>query len=163
MVALFPRVVVGVYAALTSALLNILEASNFILDYCGETSIGKTTTQLAAASVWGLPSAGSQGGLVLGWNATQVFIERYAELLNDLPIILEDSQTADPRTLTRAVYMLANGVGRGRGSPRGLQGVTRWRGVTISSGCTTSPFSSGSELVNRWRQSPAKLIQPLPM
>jgi uncharacterized protein (DUF927 family) len=63
-----------------------------------------------------------------------VFTERYAELLNDLPMVLEDSQTGDPRSLARSVYMLANGVGRGRGSPRGLQGVTRWRGVTISSG-----------------------------
>jgi hypothetical protein len=114
-------------------MLHILGASNYILDYCGDTSIGKTTSQHSAASVWGLPS-GHQGGLVLAWNATQVFTERHAELLNDLPIVLEDSQTGDPRALARSVYMLANGVGRGRGSPRGVQGVTRWRGVTISSG-----------------------------
>jgi putative DNA primase/helicase len=133
LVADFPRVMLGVYAALTPPLLHVLEALNFILDYCGGTSIGKTTSQHGAASVWGLPP-GERGGLTVAWNSTQVFAERYAELMNDLPIIVEDSQTADPRTLIKTIYMLANGVGRGRGSPRGLRGVTRWHGVTISSG-----------------------------
>lgn len=135
----FPRAMLAIYGALTAPLLYVLEAPNFIIDYCGDTSIGKTTVQNVAASVWGYPSGG-HGGLVVAWNATQVFTERYAELLNDLPIILEDSQTGDPRSLARAIYMLANGVGRGRGSPRGLRGVTRWRGVTISSG--ERPLSS---------------------
>lgn len=129
----FPRVLLGIYASLTAPLLSILDAPNFILDFCGDTSIGKTVTQHAAASVWGYPP-GERGGLVVAWNSTQVFSERYAELLNDLPIFLEDSQAADPRTVARMIFMLANGVGRGRGSPRGLRGVTRWRGVTISSG-----------------------------
>ena len=65
----FPRVMLGVYASLSSPMLHILGASNYILDYCGDTSIGKTTSQHSAASVWGLPS-GHQGGLVLAWNAT---------------------------------------------------------------------------------------------
>ena len=133
LVADFPRVMLGVYAALTPPLIRILGAFNFILDYCGGTSIGKTTSQHGAASVWGLPP-GERGGLTVAWNSTQVFAERYAELMNGLPIILEDSQTADPKTLARTIYMLANGVGRGRGSPRGLRGVPRWRGATISSG-----------------------------
>jgi hypothetical protein len=132
-VADFPRVMLGVYAALTPPLIHILGAFNFILDYCGGTSIGKTTSQHGAASVWGFPP-GERGGLTVAWNSTQVFAERYAELMNDLSIILEDSQTADSRTLAKAIYMLANGVGRGRGSPRGLRGVSRWHSVIISSG-----------------------------
>jgi hypothetical protein len=129
----YPRVLLGIYAALTPPLLDVLGAPNFIVDFCGDTSIGKSITQHGAASVWGFPP-GAQGGLLVAWNSTQVFAERYAELLNDLPILLEDSQTADPRALARTIYMLSNGVGRGRGSPRGLRGVSRWRGTTISSG-----------------------------
>jgi putative DNA primase/helicase len=133
LVAPYPRMLLSIYGSLSSPLLHVLGAANFILDYCGSTSIGKTTLQHGAASVWGFPS-GERGGLTLAWNSTQVFAERYAELMNDLPIALEDSQTADPRTLAKAIYMLANGVGRGRGSPRGLRGVPRWHSVIISSG-----------------------------
>lgn len=135
----YPRVLLTIYASLTPPLLHILQAPNFIIDLCGESSKGKTAAQHGAASVWAYPP-GERGGLVLEWNATQVFAERYAELLNDLPMILEDSQTADPRMLGRTIYMLANGVGRGRGSPRGMRNVPRWRGVTISSG--ERPLSS---------------------
>ena len=65
-VSSFPRVMLGVYWALTTPLQKILEAANFILDYCGDTSLGKTTSQHAAASVWGATFGGERRGSPAG-------------------------------------------------------------------------------------------------
>jgi putative DNA primase/helicase len=42
-VANYPRVLLAVYGALAAPLLHILGCPNFILDWCGQTSRGKTT------------------------------------------------------------------------------------------------------------------------
>lgn len=139
----FPRVMFCLYAACAAPLLHICEAPNFIVDLAGDTSRGKTTALELAASCWGLP-AGHQGGLVKSWNVTKVFAERYSGLFNDLPIFLDDSQTADQRTVANVLYMVANGIGRGRGAAKGgVQKVTHWRTICFSTG--EQPLTSNTE------------------
>ena len=128
-----PKAKFAVYASLTAPLLKLLGVQNFVVDFCGETSVGKTAAQYGGASVWGYPP-GDTGGLTLSWNTTQVYAERYAALMCDLPIFMEDSQTADSRHLSAIVYTLANGVGKGRGTIPGVKGVLRWNTVVLSSG-----------------------------
>ncbi len=129
----FPRVMLGLYASFVPPLLPILQAPSFIIDYCGLTSQGKTTVEEIAASVWGLPSK-ERGGLVKSWDSTRVFAERYASLFNHLPIFLDDSQTADSRLVSRMLYMVANGVGKGRGAIKGSRRTASWSTVCFSTG-----------------------------
>jgi len=131
------------YASFTPPLLNLLKAPNFIIDFWGLTSKGKTTTLELAASAWGNPHKES-GGLVFGWDSTKVFHERIANFFCDMPIFPDDSHTLnDEKILTKILYMVANGVGRGRGSISGIRHTPFWRTVCLSTGeksiteCTT--------------------------
>ncbi|GEM_PF-2345505 len=139
----FPRVMLCLYAALVPPLQPVLDVPNFIVDLCDDTSVGKTTTLEVAASVWGRPQ-GDAGGLVKAWNQTKVFAERYASLMNHLPIFLDDSQTADHRTVAATLYLVANGVGRGRGAQKGgVQRTGHWRTVCLSTG--EAPLTAATE------------------
>lgn len=139
----FHRLMFCLYASCAAAMLSPCEAPNFIVDLAGDTSKGKTTALEVAASVWGLPP-GHVGGLVKSWNVTKVFAERYSALFNDHPVFLDDSQTSDQRTVAGVLYMVANGIGRGRGAAKGgVQRVTHWRTVCFSTG--EQPLTSNTE------------------
>jgi len=129
----YPRVMFHIYASLTSPLLEIIDAPNFIIDNWGLTSIGKTTVLEIAASVWGLPIK-ELGGLIIAWDATKVSRERLACLFNFLPLLLDDSQTANEKIIAMILYMLANGVGRFRGALKGIQKTSNWRTIAFSTG-----------------------------
>jgi DNA primase catalytic core len=129
----YPQVMFNLYASFTAPLLEILDAPNFIIDNWGLTSIGKTTTIEIAASVWGLPIK-ELGGLVRGWNATLVSVERLACLFNHLSIFYDDSQTANLKILDNMVYTIANGTGRQRGAVKGSQKISFWRTIAFSTG-----------------------------
>jgi uncharacterized protein (DUF927 family) len=129
----YPRVLFGLYASFVPPLMELLDLPNFIVDFAGASSQGKTTAISIAASVWGLPTR-EQGGLITGWDATKVSIERLAALFNHMPIFLDDSQTVNEQTLQQIVYMVANGVGRLRGAIKGMQATPFWRVVAFSTG-----------------------------
>jgi uncharacterized protein (DUF927 family) len=129
----FPRLALGLYAAASSPLLDILNAPGFAIDVAGNSSIGKTAWLEICASVWGLPTK-ERGGLVKGWDGTKTFMERYAALMAGLPLFFDESQLADPRYLARIVYSLTNGEGRGRGSISGLRVSGSWRPIVFSTG-----------------------------
>jgi len=129
-----PRVMFGLYAALVPPLLRILGCANFIVDFCGATSKGKTTVLRLAASVWGLPTE-APPSLIGGWTATRVAIERVCSVSCDLPVFLDDTSTAlRPTEVSSALYSIANGMGKQRGALRGSQKLARWRTVCLSSG-----------------------------
>ena len=106
----FPLAGFAFYASFAAPLLRLLKAPNFILDFWGNTSVGKTTVLELAASVWGNPHK-EAGGLVFGWDSTRVFLERMASFFNDAPIFPDNSQTVEC-TMTSMLYQIANGVGR---------------------------------------------------
>jgi putative DNA primase/helicase len=143
----YPRALVALYASFTAPLLKILKADNLLVDFCGLTSTGKTTCQRIAASVWGNPDERSATSFIRNWDTTKVGLERTLATLNDLPCIIDDTKTADSRSLERFIYLLVNGHGRMRGSKSGLARNTNWRTVCISSGeapLTAYSLSSGS-------------------
>jgi putative DNA primase/helicase len=131
----YPAVFVGLYASLVPPLMAVLPAlANFIVDFCGETSKGKTTTMRLAASAWGSPEERGTG-IIYTWDATRVFIERAAALTDYHPLFLDDTKRARrPDDVGKTLYDYASGVGRGRGSPQGIQRTTRAHGVLISTG-----------------------------
>lgn len=140
----YPRVMLALYASAVPPLLQVLHlVPNFILDFCGETSGGKTTAARGAASLWGSPDE-REGGLVRSWDATRVWIERTAGLLSSMPLILDDTRRARrPEEVGKTLYDFANGIGRGRGSVDGTRTTSRWRSVLISTG--EAPATSFSQ------------------
>lgn len=131
----YPRAFVALYAALVPLLMRFMPTlPNFILDICGETSLGKTTILRLAASLWGSPDERG-GGLLHGWDSSRVFVERSAAMLDYLPMFLDDTKRArKPEEVGKTLFDYASGVGRGRGSLLGLQRVSRAHGVLLSTG-----------------------------
>lgn len=131
----FPAVWLALYAALVPPLMALLPTlPNFIVDFAGETSMGKTTTLRFAASAWGCPDERA-GGILRTWDSTRVWIERAAGVLGNLPLLLDDTKRARrPEDVGRTLYDLASGSGRGRGSVGGLRDTGRWRTVLLSTG-----------------------------
>jgi putative DNA primase/helicase len=131
----FPVVWLPLYAALVPPLMRFLPTlPNFILDLCGSTSQGKTTSLRLAASAWGSPDE-RDGGLVRSWDNTRVWIERTAAFLGHLPLLLDDTKRARrAEDVGKTLYDFANGIGRGRGSVDATRSVSTWRSVLLSTG-----------------------------
>ena len=144
LVAPYNRVLLGLYASFVPPLLEILRIPNFVIDWCGRTTVGKTTTQRVAASVWGLPDERADGGAIASWDSTKVFIERASAVISGLPLILDDTKRAkDPRVVAEMLYLVANGKGRGRGNTKSLARTRAFRTVLLSSG--EAPATSFTE------------------
>jgi putative DNA primase/helicase len=128
------KVAFSIYASLAAPLLEIMDCSSFLVHFWGDSSMGKTTVIEIASSVWGNP-AKETGGLITSWNSTMVFVERMASFFNDLPMYLDDSQTADDKTVSKIMYMIGNSTGRGRGKKAGgVDSNKSWRTVCFSTG-----------------------------
>jgi len=122
-------------AALTPPVIRLLEVPGFLVSVYQNSSKGKTTSSMLAASSWGYPD--DSRGLLFSWNATATFFERQAAFLCDLPFFLEDSQRLkeqNPKLLQDAIYFLATGQGKGRGTITSIQRRSSWQLVTISTG-----------------------------
>ncbi|MEW5748980.1 MAG: DUF927 domain-containing protein [Candidatus Thermoplasmatota archaeon] len=131
----FPRAQLAVYAAFVPPLLPILEAPNFIIDWCGRTSTGKTTTLRVAASVWGRAEEYHPESVISTWDATKVWTERASSILNGLPLILDDTKRVrHPNQVAELLYAVASGRGRGRGNLKSTAVTRHWRTVLLSSG-----------------------------
>ena len=140
----YPKVRLGFYASFAPALLEILHVPNFVIDWSARTSVGKTTTLRTVASVWGCPDERQSGeSIIFSWNATKVWSERAAAVLNGLPLILDESKLAAKGVVPSVLYMVANGIGKGRGNPKGLAQAKRWRTILFSTG--ESPVTGFTE------------------
>lgn len=129
-----PLMMLGIYAAVAAPLLERIGEMGFILDFSGETSIGKTTLARLAASVCGDPEPDT--GLVLSWaSASMVGPVSAAASLRHLPLILDETKRGRPSDLAACLYDLPAGRERMRGSMDGTLRTPRsWRLVTISTG-----------------------------
>ena len=131
----YPRVLFCLYAAFVPPMLPILNCPNFIVDLSGRTSRGKTTALRLVASVWGKPDEQAPDGAMASWDSTSVRIERALSVLQNLPLILDDTKRAKQDGLVaKTLYAAASGQGRGRGSKVGLDRTGHWRTVLFSSG-----------------------------
>jgi len=155
-IAKHPKPLLCLYASFAAPLLHILDAPPFVIDLCGETSKGKTTTLRACATVWGVPDPADRRSLIQSWSTTQVAIERRTAMLHNLPIFLDDTKpVTDQRFITRCVYMISDGQGKQRGSLKGLQQTGKWKTVAISTGEArirnmTSESGKNNRLVTLW-------------
>jgi primase-polymerase (primpol)-like protein len=131
----YPLVTFSIYAALSPPLLDILDASIFVVDWAFSTSRGKTTSLKIAGSCWGEPDMNKPGSIVKSWNATRVWIERAQAVLQSLPLILDDTKMAKyPQMVSQLLYDSVSGQGRGRGSIQGVRPKGSWRTILLSCG-----------------------------
>lgn len=130
-----PAAWLTLYAACTAPLLRFLGLGHCpIVDLSGPRGRGKTTCLRWAGSGWGRADD-CAGGTVLTWDASPTHVERLAAATWDAPMLLDDTKRARrPADVTMALYALAQGRGRGRGTPGGVQKTSTWRTTAISTG-----------------------------
>ncbi len=97
----------------------------------GTSSKGKSTALYLACSVWGNPKT-----FFRTWKATGNALEHTAHLHNDGFLALDEiGEIANPKELGNTVYMLANGLGKGRMSRQlAMRELKRWDLNFLSNG-----------------------------
>jgi uncharacterized protein (DUF927 family) len=126
------RLLVAVSTGFAAPLLEPLGEESGGLHFQGESSEGKTTALLIAATVWGEP------GRVERWRTTANALEGVALAHNDNLLCLDELKELDAREAGGVAYMLANGAGKRRGQPHGgTRPRLTWRLLFLSTGETS--------------------------
>lgn len=128
-------------ASFASVLVGKIGALPFIVDLWGETEGGKTVALMLAASVWANPSDNQYIG---DFKTTDVALETKNNLLNNLPLMLDDSSKVSARirdNFEGVVYDLCSGKGKSRSNKElGIRRENNWKNVIICNG--ERPLSS---------------------
>jgi len=97
----------------------------------GSSSKGKSTALNLASSVWGNPKQ-----FYRTWRATGNALENTAYMHNDGFLVLDEiGEIANPKELGNVVYMLANGLGKGRMTKQiTAKPMHQWKVIFLSSG-----------------------------
>jgi uncharacterized protein (DUF927 family) len=136
-------------ASFASALVEPLGGLPFFVHIWGGTEAGKTVGIMFAASVWANPSMGTY---IHTFNSTYVGQEMMAGFCNSLPLCLDELQCIkDRQDFDKLIYMLTEGIGKGRGAKTGgLQRLQTWKNCILTTGeQPISTTSSGGGAVNR--------------
>lgn len=138
----------GIFA---SVLVQPLDALPFIVDFYGQTGGGKTVTINIAASVWGNPAPGAYVG---NFRSTDTSLETRADMLNNFPMILDDSKNASQYirdNYETLIYNLCSGKGKARSNKDlGAAKENTWSNVTICNGENPiSEFADSGGAINR--------------
>ncbi len=122
-------------AAFASVLIGPLGALPFFVDLWGETEGGKSVTLMLACSVWASPDESRYIG---DFKTTDVALEARADLLNNLPMMLDDTSKTSSRirdNFEGIVYDLCSGKGKSRSNKElGMNRENRWRNVILTNG-----------------------------
>lgn len=122
-------------ASFASILVKPLGGLPFIVDLWGETEGGKTVTLMLAASVWANPDESQYVG---DFKTTDVALEARADVLNNLPMILDDTSKTSARirdNFEGVVYDLCSGKGKSRSNKElGINRENRWKNCILTNG-----------------------------
>lgn len=122
-------------ASFASVLVSLLGGLPFIVDLWGETEGGKTVSLMLAASVWANPDDSAYIG---DFKTTEVALEAKADMLNHLPVMLDDTSKTSSRirdNFEGVVYDLCSGKGKSRSNKElGINRENRWRNVVLTNG-----------------------------
>lgn len=133
--SLSSRIRFAIGCAFSAPCLKILGLEGGGFNLSGSSSKGKSTAQIAGASVYGNPEKE-----IKPWHATGTAIEVLANGHNDLLLCLDEGGTADGRSLINTCYILSNGYPKARGKVDGGRGgeigarelPTPWHVLTLS-------------------------------
>lgn len=122
-------------ASFASVLVSMLGGLPFMVDLWGETEGGKTVTLMLAASVWADPD---ESRFIGDFKTTDVALEARADLLNHLPMILDDTSKVSRKIAENfegIVYDLCSGKGKSRSNKDlGINRENRWRNCILTNG-----------------------------
>lgn len=122
-------------ASFASVLIQKVSALPFFVDLWGETEGGKTVTLMLAASVWANPAESAYIG---DFKTTDVALEAKANMLNHLPMILDDTSKKNRRieeNFEGVVYDLCSGKGKTRSNREiGINAESHWNSCILTNG-----------------------------
>lgn len=137
-VSKYPYALMTVLGALSAPLLVPINCPSYIVDLGDTTSSGKTTSVMAAGSMFGYTSDKGES-LLQTWGTTVVNAEVLVSHLGNLPILFNELQLLRKVDVGQAVvHMITEGQGGGRGKMDGGRVTSGfWRTVLISCGEST--------------------------
>lgn len=122
-------------ASFASVLVSMVGGLPFFTDLWGMTEGGKTVTLMVAASVWANPADNAYIG---DYKTTDVALEAKADMLNNLPMILDDTSRTSKKlgeNFEGIVYDLCSGKGKSRSNKElGLNRENRWSLSLLTNG-----------------------------
>ena len=128
-------------ASFSSALVQPLGGLPYFVDLWGETEGGKTVDLMLAASVWADPD---ESAYIKDYKGTEVGLEAICDLLNHLPLILDDTSKKNRKiedNFEGLVYDLCSGKGKTRSNKElGLNRESHWKNCILTNG--ERPLSS---------------------
>jgi len=87
----------------------------FVCNVVGVTECGKSVAEYVTATIWG--SYKHSDGFVIGAKNTSTAFETYADVLNCLPLTIDDYsklKEKEKEAFKQIIYEIANGIGKGR-------------------------------------------------
>ena len=122
-------------ASFASALVKVIGCLPFFVDLWGETEGGKSVTLMLAASVWANPDESQYIG---DYKSTDVALEVRADVLNNLPVLLDDTSNATKKIVDdfeNIIYRLCSGKGKSRSNKDlGANRENNWKNCFITNG-----------------------------
>ncbi len=122
-------------ASFASVLVKVLGCLPFFVDLWGETEGGKSVTLMLAASVWANPDESQYIG---DYKSTDVALEVRADVLNNLPVLLDDTSNATKKIVDdfeNIIYRLCSGKGKSRSNKElGTNRENNWKTCFITNG-----------------------------
>lgn len=122
-------------AAFSSVLIQPLSGLPFFVDLWGETGGGKSLTLALAASVWACPE---ESAYIKDYKGTDVSLEVICDLLNHLPLILDDTSKKNRKieeNFEGLVYDLCSGKGKSRSNKElSINRENHWRNCILTTG-----------------------------
>ena len=122
-------------ASFASVLVQLVGGLPFMVDLWGETEGGKTVSHMVAASVWADPD---ENAYIKDYKGTEVGLEATCDLLNNLPLILDDSSKKNRKieeNFEGLVYDLCSGKGKTRSNKDlGLNRECHWKNCILTNG-----------------------------
>lgn len=122
-------------ASFSSVLVQPLGGLPYFVDLWGETEGGKTVDLMLAASVWADPD---ENVYIKDYKGTEVGLEASCDLLNNLPLILDDTSKKNRKiedNFEGLVYDLCSGKGKTRSNKElGLNRENHWKNCILTNG-----------------------------
>lgn len=122
-------------ASFSSVLVQPLGGLPYFVDLWGETEGGKTVSLMVAASVWADPD---ENVYIKDYKGTEVGLEATCDLLNHLPLILDDTSKKNRKiedNFEGLVYDLCSGKGKTRSNKElGLNRESHWKNCILTNG-----------------------------
>jgi putative DNA primase/helicase len=123
------RLILALSAGFGGPLLDPLNHENIGIHFKGNSSLGKSTALHVANSIWDSVAS------IRTYRATANGLEGIAAQHNDRILCLDELSQAQAQEAGQVIYMLGNGMGKGRASQQGLaRRLATWHLIFLSNG-----------------------------